>query len=169
MDLKKYRFYFKKIIIIFAILLILFNVFLLNAHKFFALSQQETNLQEVYQHNNLSAFLSIEHIGIKFEEQEKKFAILILPDTGYEYNISELIAGYKMQKKNYPDTDFAQDTVYITKEDTSCVYEETCGETFEKILKSAEKYNMIPEVYDLTERIVLQKDSDNTNVFILKK
>jgi len=162
MGLKKTD-YLKKIAFIFAILLAFLGIFRLNVQKFFSLKQETEN--SLYQKDDKFAFLSMEHIGVIFENKELNIAIFVLPDTGYQYNISEFSVGYKKQQKFIPNINLTNNTIYFIKEDTSCIYEETCGENFGKILKSAEKYNMMPQAYDLTDKIIL---SDNNNIVVLK-
>ena len=154
MGLKKQS-YFKKIIIIFGVLLLLLSIFRLNIREFFLLKQETEN--SLVGNNDNFAFLNTEHVGILFENKEENSAFLLLPDNGYEYDISEFLSGYKNRKKLYAETEPVANTIYVSKKDTSCISKQNCGESFEKILNLAEKYNMMPTSYDLTDKIVFSE------------
>lgn len=158
--------YLKKILIVFTLLFFLLGLFRLNVREFLSLKQKAEN-SAVKNEDNF-AFLNMEHIGVIFENKNLNSAILILPDTGYKYNTQELLVGYTKRQKFSPNINIAENTIYITKEDTSCIYEENCGENFEKILNLAEKYNMIPQTYDLTNIVILSNKTQNTDILLLK-
>jgi len=144
-------------VITFAFALFFYGIFCLNLNHFFSLKQND---KVFFVQNDNTDFLNTYHIGLMLKNAEINSAIFILPDNGYEYNINEFLSAYKKKQKSEPDAPFAPDTVYIAKSDISCLYKETCGEFFEKILKSAEKYNMIPETYDLTNKIIRQNAAE---------
>ena len=151
MELK--NLYLSRVLKLFVVLFFIYAVFRLNVSRFFELKESE---QEKSSEISLQEkILQTAHVGILFENRQKHTAIFILPDDNLNYDISDFVSEYENHKE-FKGQDLQENTIYLSKLDTSCINENNCGENFESIIKTVQQYKMLPKTYDLTKNTVLE-------------
>ena len=157
MDLKNSAFYIRKILFTFAVLLVFYGIFRLNVKAFYEMKTQAENVEiSNSEHDNFKQA----NTGIMFVDEAKNTAIFLFPDTDYKYDTKQIFAEYKASKNLNLSEKLLPDTIYHTKTNTSCLVENNCDKSLDKIIELAQKYNMIPKSYDLTDMII-SKNGDN--------